>query len=262
MGCHFSINKEDMKEKAATFMNKYQDHMHTAGEYTVPPVTVKRLMQAIRSSPATAAGPDGWFPADMRTLSPQALRWLTNLLNMIEEGANWPDQLCAARAVSLAKTQPPSTDDVFKYRLLLMLSAVYRLWARMRLHDVSPWIAAWDLEEFYAGVPGKGAEHAWYKTAVELEFNATEGIPTAMAIIDLSKAFDHIPRDLLYSLLEKGGFPKRLLQPYTRFQENLTVFYTVGDHSGEVHTRDRSIPQGDQWRMMEMEFPMRRGSCS
>ena len=64
-------------------------------------------------------------------------------------------------------------------------------------------------------MPCKGAEHAWYKTAVDLEYNAVKGVPTTMAIIDLSKAFDHIPRKLLYSLLEKGGFPGRLLKPHT-----------------------------------------------
>ena len=78
-----------------------------------------------------------------------------------------------------------------------------------------------------------------------------------MAIIDLSKAFDHIPRDLLYPLLRRGGFPARILGPYRNFQERLKVFYTIGEHAGEVHSRNRSIPQGDPWSMMEMAYLMR-----
>ena len=78
-----------------------------------------------------------------------------------------------------------------------------------------------------------------------------------MDIIDLSKDFDHIPRELLYSLLEKGGFPNRILEPYAQFQEHVNIVFAIGYHAGEVHTRDRSIPQGDPWSMMEMAFLMR-----
>ena len=44
-----------------------------------------------------------------------------------------------------------------------MLSAVYRMWARMRLGHLEGWIGEWDLPEIFAGVPGKGADRAWYK---------------------------------------------------------------------------------------------------
>ena len=54
------------------------------------------------------------------------------MLNLIEEGAEWPRQLDEARIVALAKSQPPSVTDVFDYRLLAMLPTIYRLWARMR----------------------------------------------------------------------------------------------------------------------------------
>ena len=92
-----------------------------------------------------------------------------------------------------------------------MLSAAYRLWAKIRLQDVKPWIAGWDLPEIFAGVPGKGAEQAWYKTALEGEYAEMYARTTAYAVIDLSKAFDHIPRVLLYKVLERGGFPSHIL---------------------------------------------------
>ena len=56
-----------------------------------------------------------------------------------------------------------------------MLPAVYRLWARLRLAESAPWVAGWDLEELYGGVPGRGADKAWYKVAAELEADTSCG---------------------------------------------------------------------------------------
>ena len=179
------------------------------------------------------------------------------MLNLIEEKAEWPTDLEYARAVTLAKTMPPSIDDPFKYRLLLMLPALYRLWARMRLKDMEAWVATWDIPEIYAGVPGKGAEHAWYKTALDVEQAMIEGEDLSMTMFDLTKAFDHIPRKLLYRIMSQAGFPRKLLRAYEAFLENLQVFYTIADSAGPYHARRRSIPQGDPWSMMAMALFIR-----
>ena len=47
--------------------------------------------------------------------------------NLIEEGAEWPTQMRAARAALLAKDQGDPRDPM-KQRVLLMLPAVYRRW--------------------------------------------------------------------------------------------------------------------------------------
>ena len=65
----------------------------------------------------------------------------------IEHGAKWPNATRVARAVALAKTEPPPTTYIYQYRLLLMLSAAYRLWAQARLSAVKPWITGWDMDE-------------------------------------------------------------------------------------------------------------------
>ena len=52
-------------------------------------------------------------------------------------------------------------DDPLSYRVLLILAALYRAWARLRLHDMRPWIASWDVEGLYSGVRGNGAADAW-----------------------------------------------------------------------------------------------------
>ena len=118
-------------------------------------MTLSALTRAINAGPRTAAGPDGVYPGDLRCLNETAKKWLVALLNMVEEGEPWPRGVREARAVTLAKTSPPSAEDPFQYRLLLMLPALYRLWARMRLYDMEAWIETWGLPEMFAGVPRK-----------------------------------------------------------------------------------------------------------
>jgi hypothetical protein len=90
------------------------------------------------------------------------------LLNVIERGADWPSATVQAKAVFLAKEDKVSADPL-DYRVLLILSAVYRRWAASRLHQLEEWTQAWREPEHYAGVSGKGAADAAYSQALLFE---------------------------------------------------------------------------------------------
>ena len=66
--------------------------------------------------------------------------------------------------------------DPMDYRVLLMLSSVYRLYGEIRLPQLQPWIETWGLPEFYAGIEGKGANDAAYATAIEIEYCRMHGV--------------------------------------------------------------------------------------
>ena len=104
----FDVDQETMRRDAEAFVGKYQQHIYQAPEWRLGRITTDEVWQTIIHAPATAAGPDGWMPADLRVCSGQAIRWLTNMYNLIEEGEPWPKDIMKARAVALAKTEPPS----------------------------------------------------------------------------------------------------------------------------------------------------------
>ena len=56
--------------------------------------------------------------------------------------------------------------DPLAYRVLLMLPSVYRLWGKIRLAQLQPWVVMWALPQIYVGVKGQGANDASYATAV------------------------------------------------------------------------------------------------
>eukprot|EP00969_Alexandrium_andersonii_P255721 11303743-Alexandrium_andersonii.AAC.1 len=87
---------------------------------------------------------DAWHPAELAHMSPLAADWLTRMLKLVEATGQWPRQLARARAVYLSKSTTPSY-DALSYRVLLIMAAVYRRWAAMRLQDLAPWVRQWAL---------------------------------------------------------------------------------------------------------------------
>ena len=64
---------------------------------------------------------------------------LADLFNLIEDGGSWPDMLTMGRAAFLAKEEDSDMDPM-DYRVLLMLSPVYRVYGKVRLAPLQPWI--------------------------------------------------------------------------------------------------------------------------
>ena len=100
-------------------------------------LTGKCLRYMAMSAKESAAGMDQWCPGDFRLLSDLAFEHLAELLNMVEETGQWPAALTHCRAAFLAKEEAESLDPL-GFRVLLMLPAVYRLWARLRLNHLEP----------------------------------------------------------------------------------------------------------------------------
>ena len=60
-------------------------------------------------------------------------------LSVIEATGHWPAGNTAARAAFLAKAEEEALEPL-GYRVLLMLPVVYRMWAKVRLAHLQPWI--------------------------------------------------------------------------------------------------------------------------
>ena len=111
--------------------------MYEEVEATMQELTGKDLMETMKDAKETAAGLDNWYPAGFKLLPPEAFNIPADMLNMIEEGREWPKQMKVARAVFLPKDDSDELDPL-AHRVLLMLSATYRMWGKTRLRRPSP----------------------------------------------------------------------------------------------------------------------------
>ena len=117
--------------------------------------------------------------------------------------------------------------DPMDYRVLLMLASTYRLWGKIRLAHLQPWIEEWNLPEIYAGIEGKGAADAAYATAMEIEYCRISGTKYSGGAADIYKCFDQVRREIVYDLLKAAGTPQQILHAYRDFQEHLVVRNTI-----------------------------------
>ena len=117
--------------------------------------------------------------------------------------------LTLARAAFLANEEDSDMDPL-DYRVLLMLSSIYRLYGKVRLAQLQPWIDSWNMPEIYAGIEGKGAADAAYATALEIEHCRVTGTRYTGGAADIYKCFDQVRRDNVYRILEEAGMPMKL----------------------------------------------------
>ena len=161
-------NAKDPGLLVKTFMSKYVRQIFTSKAYDVQDVTTQAVYDVFKHGKKSAAGLDSWEPEELSLMSWEACAWTAALYRMIENGASWPQGTQHARAAFLEK-DGSVPGEVQSYRILLIMSALYRKWATMRLRDLEGWVAQWALPEMYAGVGCQGAADAWYQILIDIE---------------------------------------------------------------------------------------------
>ena len=242
-------NVKDQDKLVRSYVDKYRKWTPTYPQPTVRPLTADDLASAVKTAKETAAGMDQWAPGDLKLWPRMALEKLAELLNEVEDNGKWPEQMRMAKASFLAKDEENNLDPL-AYRVLLMLPTVYRLWARVRLAHLAPWIKTWAGPHTFAGVEGKGAPDAAYSTALQLEHDKLEGAPHVGGSADIYKCFDQIQRGMVNTILFMAGMPDGIRAAYMDFISNLEVRNTIAGNLGKAYTRLAGIPQGDPFSMM------------
>jgi hypothetical protein len=254
----YNGTSKSLHELADGFMTKYSQYLLHAPEYHLGDIQPEAFRHACMTASNTAGGLDGWDPIDFKLLSPHSFCYLADLLNAIELGAPWPDGLTQGRLAFLAK-DPTQAEDPMSYRPLLVLPHLYRRWAAHRLQCLPGWIDSWANDSMFAGIPDKGAEDAWWLSSVTMESWQAKGIPFSGSSADIAKCFDQMVRPLVYAIAKAAGMPMRVLEPYQRFMEGMSVRNTISDCLGEPYVRRCGIPQGCPLSMMFLAFVYAHG---
>eukprot|EP00973_Karenia_brevis_P045722 6331493-Karenia_brevis.AAC.1 len=143
----------------ARFLSNYRQFILMDNTFELPELTVHDLMRTCQRANSSSPGMDGWSPADFKLLPEASFRWILALLQLVEEGHPWPQQLSHHKAVLVSKN-PDNPFAPLEQRILQLMSEVYRLWAKTRLEHLQPWISKWALPEMHAGLKRKGADDA------------------------------------------------------------------------------------------------------
>ena len=160
-------NVLDLNAAVTGFWQRYDKFCHRAPEWNIGDLTIDASKKACAADTTSAAGLDGRAVRDIALLFAKAIGLVVKLLNAVEKGAPWPEHMLHTRAVFLSK-DADMIEDPLAYRVLKITSGWYRKWASCRSRQLRPWILSWDCPELNSGVPKKGAQDAWYCTALKL----------------------------------------------------------------------------------------------
>ena len=82
----------------------------------------------------------------------------------------------------------------------------------------------------FAGIPGAGAEEAWYLTQLDFELKRLTNSHIAAGSIDVYKCIDQIVRPLAIDLARKAGMPTSILDTYSAFKHNYSCTIKSAQH--------------------------------
>ncbi len=171
----------------------------------LPPPTPGEMRRAARRfHPYTGVGSDLFRPLWFGWLSDPLLSRVAALLTEVERAGRWPGQVMTVLMHLIPK-------EGGGRRPIGLLASLVRWWEKLR----APMIQRWRAEHarpFNWAAPGRSAEKAVWEVSLRDEAAAARGMCSAATLIDLVKAFEHIPLETLWARGKEHGFPLWLLR--------------------------------------------------
>ena len=171
------------------------------------PLTAADLQDVVRqASKSKAPGADGWTYQHMATRPPEVFEILVRLLRQVEAKGEWPAGWAPNTVCLLAKNGTRAADD---RRPIVLLSAVYRLWAAAGAKPLRRWLCA-------VGVlPGctRGADEQAGLLGLHMDVSHADGGAVHGLTVDWSKCYDRLPLDALEAVATAAGVPPAIWKP-------------------------------------------------
>ena len=157
----------------------------------------------------SSRGACGFSSRDLTLFPPALLDWLFRIFQCAENGHGWPSRLTQARVIMLAK---PNADnhDALSVRPITVLSRLYRQWSRCRSIQVLKHLGSQLPPEVGGIACNVSADLLVAFVADRIDEGLHSNSTHAGIVVDLTKAFNNLPRIPLSMLAAKLGLPKRV----------------------------------------------------
>ena len=115
------------------------------------------------------------------------------------------------------------------YRGIMLLEVAYKIIAILLHSRLLPIQEGLDHEPQCGFRPGRGCTDAIYTVKLALKKRREHGLESWVFFLDLVKAFDRVPRELLWMILTKFGVPKKLISLLKALHKDFKVKFTVDE---------------------------------
>ncbi|XP_039760423.1 uncharacterized protein LOC120634096 [Pararge aegeria] len=200
---------------------KHESAKPTPVQGPVPCIVIDEVKKAIRQMKNNkAVGPDE-IPAEIwKRLGELGELWLLELFNKLVIGQPISNSWRQSFLVPFYKGKG-DVRDCNNYRAIKLMSHTFKIWERIlnnRIRDIV------ELTPNQCGfVTGKGTSDAIQTIRIMLEKAKINKSNLHMIFIDLEKAFDHVPRNLIWQSLRAQNVPEQYICLIQDMYNNVTT---------------------------------------
>ncbi|KAK3557454.1 hypothetical protein QTP70_027739, partial [Hemibagrus guttatus] len=169
---------------------------------------VTEVVQQLLSGKAPRV--DEIHPEYLKSLDVVGLSWLTRLCNIAWQSGTVPLDWATGVVIPLFKKGDRRVCS--NYRGITLLSLPGKVYSRVLERRVRPLVEPWIQEEQCGFRPSRGTLDQLYTLHRVLKGSWEFAQPVHMCFVDLEKAFDHVPRGILWEVLWEYGVRGPLLR--------------------------------------------------
>ena len=199
----------------------------------------------------SSRGACGFSPRDLKLMPSCLVRWLFRIYHKFESGAPWPFRFGQARVAMLSKPDA-AHDDPLAVRPITILPVLYRQWSRYRSLQVLSFLGS-KLPPQIGGVANHLSSEVLVAWVMDiLEEGRHETVSYAGLVVDLTKAFNLIPRKPLAILCQLFGIPIELITAHQNLLSGVTRYIDLGGCIGKPVTSTTGVPEGCSFSVVSM----------
>eukprot|EP00435_Cladocopium_sp_Y103_P022302 s1286_g5.t1 len=174
------------------------------------PLDVTSLRACIlRKKRTTSCGLDGVTIADLRSMPAHALQNFLAIFQDAEVSGRWPAQLVDGKVSCLAKN--PDPQGVLEFRPITVLGLLYRCWSSHQAREAIRALESVLPATLFGSRPGCHATQVWGKLLWSVEHSFMHDIQLSGLNADIVKAFNHLPRLVVFEACAWLGLPPPML---------------------------------------------------
>jgi len=140
-----------------------------------------------------------------------------------EVPAEWEDGLLKILPKSGDLSQPGN------YRGIMLLEVLYKVAGNILKARLTPIQESLEHESQCGFRPNRGCSDASFSLRMAVKKRREHGMETWVLLLDLVKAFDRVPRSLLWQVLRKFGVPEKLVRLLIALHKTVNVKFDVDE---------------------------------
>ena len=164
------------------------------------------------------------------------------LYSRSEVDGSWPIQMVSGKVASLAKVANP--DSAQSFRPITVLSQSYRIWSSIRAKGVLHHLHSLCSAFLFGNRPHCQASQVWTHLAWALEEAFVSDLSMGGIIADIEKAFNHLPREVIFQTAIVMGLPQPLLVSWAGALGSLERRFQIQQHIGPALRSTTGFPEG------------------